>query len=72
MSTKKNLNPIDLMKEFLQLESASGTLLILATVFALITANIPPALSAYAGRRQTAAALDQRRPDGFLFHAGRA
>jgi NhaA family Na+:H+ antiporter len=47
MSTKKNLNPIDLMKEFLQLESASGTLLILATVFALITANIPPALSAY-------------------------
>lgn len=35
------------MREFLQLESASGMLLIVATVAALIMANIPAALRAY-------------------------
>lgn len=35
------------MREFLRLESASGTLLIVATVLALIMANIPSALHAY-------------------------
>jgi len=35
------------MREFLRLESASGTLLIAATVLALIMANIPSALQAY-------------------------
>ena len=35
------------MREFLRLESASGTLLIVATILALIMANIPSALHAY-------------------------
>ena len=35
------------MREFLRLESASGTLLIAATVLALIMANIPSALHLY-------------------------
>jgi NhaA family Na+:H+ antiporter len=35
------------MKDFLKLESASGMLLIVATVLALIMANIPAGLSAY-------------------------
>jgi NhaA family Na+:H+ antiporter len=37
------------MKEFLKLESASGLLLIVATVIALIMANIPATLAAYNG-----------------------
>jgi NhaA family Na+:H+ antiporter len=35
------------MRDFLKLESSSGTLLIIATVLALIMANIPAALRAY-------------------------
>jgi NhaA family Na+:H+ antiporter len=38
---------IDLMRQFLKLESAGGLLLIAATVVALIMANIPTALNAY-------------------------
>jgi len=37
------------MKDFLKLESASGLLLIVATVIALIMANIPATLAAYNG-----------------------
>jgi NhaA family Na+:H+ antiporter len=38
---------IDTMREFLQLESAGGALLIVATLLALIMANIPVALKTY-------------------------
>jgi NhaA family Na+:H+ antiporter len=47
MIANKSKHAIDLMREFLRLESASGTLLIVATVLALIMANIPSALHAY-------------------------
>jgi NhaA family Na+:H+ antiporter len=47
MVIKRSQKAIDLMKEFLQLESASGLLLIGATALALIMANIPAALQAY-------------------------
>jgi len=47
MNVKKSKKPIDLMKEFLQMESASGTLLIAATVLALVMANISAALELY-------------------------
>jgi NhaA family Na+:H+ antiporter len=47
MVVKKSRKTIDLMREFLQLESASGMLLIGATVVALVMANIPTALKAY-------------------------
>ena len=47
MSIKKPSKTIDLMKDFLSLESSSGYLLIAATVLALIIANIPTALRAY-------------------------
>ena len=47
MVVNKSKHAIDLMREFLRLESASGTLLIAATVLALIMANIPSALQAY-------------------------
>lgn len=47
MTVKKSRKTIDLMREFLQLESASGMLLIGATVVALIMANIPTAQKAY-------------------------
>jgi NhaA family Na+:H+ antiporter len=43
----KKSNVIDLMKDFLKLESASGMVLIGATVVALVMANIPAALKAY-------------------------
>jgi NhaA family Na+:H+ antiporter len=44
---KKSRKTIDLMKEFLRLESASGVLLIVATLFALLVANIPATLRVY-------------------------
>jgi NhaA family Na+:H+ antiporter len=47
MIVKKSTKAIDLMKEFLALESAGGILLIAATVIALLMANIPAALKAY-------------------------
>jgi len=47
INTKTNKNIIDITREFLRLESASGILLILATVIALIAANIPATLKAY-------------------------
>jgi len=47
MPIKKSRKTIDLMREFLQLESASGMLLIGATVVALVMANIPTAQKAY-------------------------
>jgi NhaA family Na+:H+ antiporter len=47
MIVNKSKQAIDLMREFLRLESASGMLLIAATVLALIMANIPSALQAY-------------------------
>jgi NhaA family Na+:H+ antiporter len=47
MLVKKHKKAIDLMRHFLQLESAGGYLLIAATVLALIMANIPTALRAY-------------------------
>jgi NhaA family Na+:H+ antiporter len=47
MLVKKPKKAIDLMRHFLQLESAGGYLLIAATVLALIMANIPTALRAY-------------------------
>lgn len=47
MIVKKSQKAIDLMREFLRLESASGMLLIGATVIALIMANIPAAQTAY-------------------------
>jgi NhaA family Na+:H+ antiporter len=49
MVVKTSSKAIDLMKEFLKLESASGLLLIVATVIALIMANIPATLAAYNG-----------------------
>jgi len=49
MVVKTSGKAIDLMKEFLKLESASGLLLIVATVIALILANIPATLAAYNG-----------------------
>jgi NhaA family Na+:H+ antiporter len=47
MIVKKTQNAIDLMKEFLKLESAGGMLLIAATILALVMANIPYALALY-------------------------
>jgi NhaA family Na+:H+ antiporter len=47
MIIKKTQHAIDLMKEFYQLESASGMLLIGATLCALILANIPAGQAAY-------------------------
>jgi NhaA family Na+:H+ antiporter len=47
MNIKKKSNVIDLMREFLKLESASGLVLIAATVVALLMANIPIAETAY-------------------------
>jgi len=47
MITKKSQQAIDLMREFFKLESASGLLLIGATVAAMVMANIPPALAVY-------------------------
>ena len=47
MNIKKSSNVIDLMRDFLKLESASGMVLIGATVVALVMANIPTALKAY-------------------------
>lgn len=44
---KNKSNVIDLMRDFLKLESASGLVLIGATAIALIMANIPIALRAY-------------------------
>ena len=44
---KKRSKAIDLMRDFLKLESASGMVLIAATVVALVMANIPVALQAY-------------------------
>jgi len=49
MVVKTSSKAIDLMKEFLKLESASGLLLIVAAVIALIMANIPATLAAYNG-----------------------
>lgn len=43
----KSRNAIDLMRDFLKLESASGMVLIGATVVALVMANIPLAQNAY-------------------------
>ncbi|MGD2129748.1 MAG: Na+/H+ antiporter NhaA [Lysobacterales bacterium] len=47
MKVKNKLDVVDLMKDFLKLESASGILLILATLLALIMANVPAGLEAY-------------------------
>jgi len=47
MVVKTTNKAIDLMKDFLKLESASGLLLIVATVIALLMANIPATLTAY-------------------------
>ncbi|MEJ2401457.1 MAG: Na+/H+ antiporter NhaA [Xanthomonadales bacterium] len=47
MVIKKTSKVIDLMRDFLKLESASGLFLILATGLALIMANIPAGLRAY-------------------------
>jgi len=47
MITRKSQQAIDLMREFFKLESASGLLLIGATVAAMVMANIPPALAVY-------------------------
>jgi len=47
MIINKQNKAIDLMRQFLKLESAGGYLLIAATVLALVMANIPSALSAY-------------------------
>jgi NhaA family Na+:H+ antiporter len=49
MIVRKTQKAIDLLKEFYQLESASGLLLIGATVIALIMANIPATLAIYDG-----------------------
>ena len=43
----KRAKVVDLMRDFLKLESASGMVLIAATVVALVMANIPTALRAY-------------------------
>jgi NhaA family Na+:H+ antiporter len=47
MNIKKRTKVIDLMRDFLKLESASGLFLILATALALIMANVPAGLQAY-------------------------
>ncbi len=47
MAIKKPKNAIDLMREFVKLESSSGYLLIGATVLALVMANISVAQTAY-------------------------
>jgi len=47
MLIKNPRNAIDLMRQFLKLESAGGYLLIAATVLALVMANIPTTLQAY-------------------------
>ena len=44
---KKSSNVIDLMRDFLKKEAAGGTVLIVATVVALLMANFPKAYSAY-------------------------
>jgi NhaA family Na+:H+ antiporter len=49
MIVKKTQKTIDLLKEFHKLESASGLLLIAATILALILANIPSTLEIYNG-----------------------
>ena len=49
MIVKHTHKAIDLLKEFHNLESASGLLLIAATVLALILANIPATLAVYNG-----------------------
>lgn len=46
-SLKKIINPIEFMSNFIKLESASGYLLIAATVLALVIANIPAAQVVY-------------------------
>lgn len=48
MVVKKTKDVIDLMKEFMKLESASGLVLIGATVVALVFANIPALQKLYA------------------------
>ena len=47
MSMKSSRNPFDLMRDFIKLESSSGYLLIVATVLALIIANISAAQVVY-------------------------
>jgi NhaA family Na+:H+ antiporter len=47
MNSIRSKNPVDLMREFLKLESAGGALLITATVLALVMANIPMASKFY-------------------------
>jgi len=47
MLINKPNKAIDLMRQFLKLESAGGYLLIAATVLALVMANMPTALKAY-------------------------
>ena len=47
MFVNKPNKAIDLMRQFLKLESAGGYLLIAATILALVMANIPTALKAY-------------------------
>jgi Na+:H+ antiporter, NhaA family len=47
MFVNKSNKAIDLMRQFLKLESAGGYLLIAATVLALVMANMPTALKAY-------------------------
>jgi NhaA family Na+:H+ antiporter len=47
MIVKKTQKAIDLLKEFHELESAGGLLLIGATILALMLANIPATLAAY-------------------------
>jgi NhaA family Na+:H+ antiporter len=47
MIVKRTQNVIDLTRDFLKLESASGMLLIGATILALIMANIPAAMKSY-------------------------
>jgi NhaA family Na+:H+ antiporter len=47
MLINKPRNTIDLMRQFLKLESAGGYLLIAATVLALVMANIPATLITY-------------------------
>jgi NhaA family Na+:H+ antiporter len=47
MIVKRSKKAVDLMQQFLKLESAGGYLLIATTVLALIMANIPATLRAY-------------------------
>jgi NhaA family Na+:H+ antiporter len=49
MIVEKTQKAIDLLKEFHELESASGLLLVGATILALMMANIPATLAAYDG-----------------------